>query len=107
MPELGDEQLEVRHHRPGTGGPRLRLLPRQLRGGESGAEGGNVVGSAARLGHHGGDRITLRPWQEAKNCRALAQSRLSATTRRLNTERHDCNQRWIFGAEVHDFSNGG
>jgi hypothetical protein len=52
VPELGDEQLEMRHHRLGAGRPRLGLLPRQLRGHERGAQRGDVVGRDVRRGRH-------------------------------------------------------
>jgi hypothetical protein len=65
MLELGDEQLEMRHHRLGADGTRLGLLPRQLRGRERGAQGGDVGGSGVRRGRHG--VIESRPTRQRQS----------------------------------------
>jgi hypothetical protein len=51
--EPGDQQLEVRHHRLGTGGPRLGLAPGRLLRRQRGAQRVDIGGDGVRPGHHG------------------------------------------------------
>jgi hypothetical protein len=57
--ELGDEQLEMRHHRLSAGSARLGLAPRQLLGRERGAQCIDVVGQVVRRGCHATNGITV------------------------------------------------
>ena len=63
--QLGDQQLEVRHHRLGAGRARLGLAPRQLLGREGGAQRVDVVGQIVRRGRHAADGITAAARQVA------------------------------------------
>jgi hypothetical protein len=58
VPEFGDHQLEVRHHRLGTGGAGLRFAACQLFGSECGTQGVDIVRADVRCRRHSDDRIT-------------------------------------------------
>ncbi|KAF2174632.1 hypothetical protein K469DRAFT_686407 [Zopfia rhizophila CBS 207.26] len=58
MLELGDQQLEMRHHRLGARDTRLGLAARQLFGRKGGAQGGDIIGQGVRRGCHAVDGIT-------------------------------------------------
>ena len=60
MPQLGDQQLQMRHHRLGAGGAGFRLAARQLLGRKRGAQRVDVVGQGVGSGRHDGDSSTSR-----------------------------------------------
>ena len=61
-PQLGDQQLQVRHHRLGAGGARLGLLARRALGGQRRLQCGNLVGQVLGRVRHGPDcRIAPKP----------------------------------------------
>jgi len=53
--QLGDQQLEMRHHRLGARRARFCLAPRQLLGRQSGPQQGNVIRDRIRGGCHTSD----------------------------------------------------
>ena len=57
-PQLGDLQLQVCHHRLGTGGARLRLLPRAALGSQRYRQRGDFCGEDLGCGRHGPDCLT-------------------------------------------------
>jgi hypothetical protein len=52
-PQLGDQQLQVRHHRLGAAGARLSLLPRRALGGQRYLQRGDLVGQVLGRARHG------------------------------------------------------
>jgi len=52
-PQLGDQQLQVRHHRLGPGGARLRFLARRALGGQCCLQRGDLVGQVLGRAAHG------------------------------------------------------
>jgi hypothetical protein len=58
-PQLGDQQLQVCHHRLGTGGARLGLLPRAALGSQRCRQRGDFCGEDLGRGRHGPDCLTV------------------------------------------------
>jgi hypothetical protein len=51
-PQLGDQQFQVRHHRLGAAGARLRFLARRALGGQRRLQRGDLLGQVlGRAGH--------------------------------------------------------
>jgi hypothetical protein len=56
--QLGDHQLQMRHHRLGTGGPRLGLEPSRTFGEKRRLQRLEIVGQGVGQRGHAADRIT-------------------------------------------------
>ena len=60
--QLGDQQLQLRHHRLGAGSARLRLLARGAFGRQRRLQGGDVVGGVLGRARHRPDcRMAPKP----------------------------------------------
>ena len=60
-PQLGNHQLQMRHHRLGTGGTCLCFLARGAFGGQRCLQGDDVVGQVLGRGRHG----PIVPWRRS------------------------------------------